>query len=251
MRIGGPIDRRSGAFVSNTVDWNSAKAIMSEIDGNQLHILDCCYAGEAARPHVEITTTSTTESAPESLQTCFTRALIEELRAATLPVAVVHLYSAITNKHEDYRLVYRPVFTAWTGKPLIVLQKPDRHTQAMMPKLTEDFPRVIFTCLEGDFSMINISAFEMWLSINVPVAVGDVYGVNLEGVSRAQSTMVLVSMPLAVWAILSEDQQLNFVAMARFRNLMLQWAQEGVTGLSIRPRGTEKFASSSRKQDDE
>ncbi|KAI1268332.1 hypothetical protein F5Y18DRAFT_374866 [Xylariaceae sp. FL1019] len=80
---------------------------------------------------------------------------------------------------------------------------------------TQDTPHVMISlALEGDQNL-NIDEWERWLA-NTP---GIAKYVQVQGVFKSHSTLLLLSLPVMIWDMLPDDMACDFIAFIRSNNL--------------------------------
>ncbi|KAF2859385.1 hypothetical protein K470DRAFT_277725 [Piedraia hortae CBS 480.64] len=69
LHIAGAVDTETGNFIGNSLSWRGRTKRIAKEGSDQVHILDCCYADNAATPNVEVlAATSATEFAGGALE---------------------------------------------------------------------------------------------------------------------------------------------------------------------------------------
>lgn len=85
----------------------------------------------------------------------------------------------------------------------------------------ENTPHVMISLALEDDQQLDINAWEQWLNAFPSMA----KYVQVQGVFKSHSTLMLVSLPVMVWDLLPEDPAISFVAFIRSNNLAMQRRQ--------------------------
>lgn len=228
-------------FLGPQFIWKNAVSLLSNINGDVLQILDCCYAAEAVDQfNCELLlATSATEEASADIETCFTNALLQTLTDINgSPYSVAEIYGHMMRYRHTLNLVYSPIYVPpEPGSSSIVLQKlgpppvPRPRLISSANKTVE--PKAIITAhLDASLTQDNVKELKKWLTKALP---SNIQGLEIEltGVFEAESTIVEFRVPIEIWACLREDPAYTYVGMARSGNKLLSWGQSGT--LAARP----------------
>lgn len=242
----GAIDNATGDLQGPRIKWNNYTQVLQDIPGDVLHILDCCYAGEAITlygPEV-LAATSATETAASESRTCFTTGLIKKLKELNgAPITVASLASELHRDRKHLKLEYAPTHAARTNHPSIILQKmhtpvPNLYSGKGKVKSSakNDTPRALITVhLDEDFNEKSIEALKKWLFTELPAAVSEIE-ITLQGSFKSGSSLLIFTVPLEVWSCLESHPAYGFVGIVQGNNQLLQSSgvQASVSNLSIR-----------------
>lgn len=123
-------------------------------------------------------------------------------------------------------IVLTPLLSKKTGKSL--------EKQPYRPRTS----KVLITVNVLDDSPTNLEEWKAWLSHYIP---SDVSDIQVEGVWKKGSSLVLLSLPVSIWDMLVDDPAYSFVGYVVSPNLLLQEnAPVPSLGLSLREREIRK-----------
>lgn len=208
-------------------------------------ILDCCFAGSAGRDNVDGTKELLAACGMEVVavdvsEYSFTRNLIDKLRSfGTRPFTVSELYERLMKSKR--RLKNTPQYVPLTGrdKPSIRIARleptlaitmaqesvlsPSQDTlspssstlssSSLTSSQSSSDPtrRVLLAVsLEGDSSVPQLESWKRWLLNDAPINIRSIE-VRIEDAYQSNSTLVFVSMPVALWCHLPDTNAYRFV----------------------------------------
>ena len=247
---------------SAQLDWTTIQPVLFNTPADVLLVLDCCYASSAtwrAGAHTvgsKETITACGPSSPASGvgERSFTSALISELKyqageLSALTVVALHGYLL----QQGHRLRFQPTYArshrnsrnSTSLNPIRGAASTGNNPVAKPPrKLSQPAIRVLLAVHiridpNVDFvdflsnSRRNLVGFlrnEQALPTSVTgVQVERVsHTIPVEGVYKSTSTLVLVSVPLAVWHLLPDHRACRFVSFVTGPNLLVYNTQETV-----------------------
>jgi hypothetical protein len=235
----GAVNPTTGGLLGNTLDWYSTQLASNSWECDVLQVMDCCFAAEAVTADAEVlAATSTVDIAAADVTTCFTKALITELRRASSEItSVATLHAEMMRNRQALKLQYSPIITERRGRPSIILQKlgGGGHRRHLQPKIAPDGPRILLTAhLEEPISKNDCEAIKKWLLSQVPTVVTGMQ-VTLEGAWKTQSSLLLFSVPIEVWTQIADHSAWSFVAVVNSTNGLLNTANPSQGVLSSRP----------------
>ncbi|KAI0408645.1 hypothetical protein F4802DRAFT_357852 [Xylaria palmicola] len=244
------------------LQWSAIQTLLERSVSDALILLDCCAgAASAAFPTGNsITETISASSwdaiAPNPGRYSFTSTLLEVLqdwKRKTFSVAMLHAELLARLKHprpERYngnRFETRttPVHFMMTANhkaPSIELcsipndmsapSLPSGSTSARNSFIegrahpediigsepNEDVPHVMISLALEDDQNLNVEDWERWLATIPALA----KYVQVQGVFKSHSTLLLLSLPVMVWDMLPDHHACNFIAFIRSNNLAIQ-----------------------------
>jgi hypothetical protein len=209
-------------------------------DADVLHILDCCYSAEGYDGSAEVlAATSMTEKASSSQSTCFTRALIRELRyvSSSRATTIAELYGCLMRNRIMHKLEYAPFYAQRTGKQSITLRRMGGASTTQSPVIAANDPRMIITAhVEQNISPNDVKNLKRWLLTQVPNNLRGLE-IKLEGVWKTTSSTLLLSLPVEIWTQLRDDPAYNYVGTVNSSNLLLEEASavQSPAPLALRP----------------
>ncbi|KAL8848263.1 MAG: hypothetical protein Q9221_006701 [Calogaya cf. arnoldii] len=238
-------DPRNKKTDSPTLNWSSLQHLLETAIPHVLIILDCCYTANAARDTSEGTT-------KELLTACgrenpitgvcdrsFTSALIEELQAFGRTYSTVAmLHSRLVTLR--WRLAYTPVYALlsehgghsidFAPQPLLAAAATDPPallesdaSDDMMDISSPDASITADTRLNlaisiADDASCDIAQWKKWLVSDCPWDVTKIE-VQVEGVYKSHSTMLISSLPIVVWDALPNRPAYRFIGFVKSGNL--------------------------------
>jgi hypothetical protein len=118
--------------------------------------------------------------------------------------------------------------------------------KGQMPTLPKDGSRILVTAhIEQALTEKDGNDIKKWLLTEVPGVVKDIY-LRLEGLWDSESTMLLFSIPIAVWTQLPNTTAWSYVGTVTSCNKLLQTNTTVANPLAIRPLpGTENAPAGS------
>jgi hypothetical protein len=221
------------------LSWNFVNALLANRDADVLQILDCCHSAEAYDGKTEfLAATSLTESAAVSSSTCFTSALIKELRrVSSHATTVAELHGRLMRGRSMHKLEYGPFYAQRNGKPSIALRRMGTTSTTQLPVIAPDDPRMVITAhVEQNISPNDVTNLKKWLLTQVPNNVRGLE-IKLEGLWKTTSSTLLLSLPVEIWTQLRDDPAYNYVETVNSPNLLLGEAPavQSPAPLALRP----------------
>jgi hypothetical protein len=204
-----------------------------------LHILDCCYSAEGYDGSAEVlAATSMTEKVSSSPSTCFTSALIKELRRVSChATTIAELHGRLMRGRSMHNLEYGPFYAQRNGRPSIALRRMGTTSNTQLPVIAPDDPRMVITAhVEQNISPNDVMNLKKWLLAQVPNNVRGLE-VKLEGVWKTTSSTLLLSLPVEIWTQLRDDPAYNYVGTVNSSNLLFGEASavQSPAPLALRP----------------
>jgi hypothetical protein len=202
--------------------------------GDVLYVFDTCFAASAAiydGPEV-LAAVSWGDVAAANLQTCFTRMLIDELKALDgAPCPVARIYSSIHRNAIANNLERGPVHIPKKGKESIVLAKmygpKQRKPESFIERKcridafdSSEYRVLITVNLQDNIHMLDIIEWERWLTTNIPSHILST-DITIEAHFQGSSSLLLVTLPIEVWTMLPADEEAyTFISFVK-SNLIL------------------------------
>ncbi|KAI1743999.1 hypothetical protein F4680DRAFT_408165 [Xylaria scruposa] len=249
------------------LQWSAIQTLLERSLSDTLILLDCCAgAASAAFPTGNsITETISASSwdaiAPNPGRYSFTSTLLEvlqEWKRKTFSVAMLHaeilarLKHPRPERHNGNRFEARttPVHFMMTANhkaPSIELCRihndilpsalPSASTlgytsfhegrasteDIIGSEPSESVPHVMISLALEDDQNLNVDDWERWLATIPALA----KYVQVQGVFKSHSTLLLVSLPVMVWDMLPDHPACNFIAFIRSNNLVTQKQRQG------------------------
>ena len=198
-------------------------------DGDVLVIMDTCCATAAAMGQGDIeylVARAFESSATDKIQRSFSRRLIDLLTDPScqeITVAQIHAKLVTMANQPATQLDYTPVHVATKEKPSITLCRLDKSTrEAIDVRKTDELADgkvLVYFSLRGESSTPGIEDWKPWLSSAIPEAVADV---KVEAVFNSSSSLCLMTLPIAVWDMLKDNEAFQFVAFVESNNLFCE-----------------------------
>ncbi|KAI2476779.1 hypothetical protein Ptr902_11763 [Pyrenophora tritici-repentis] len=210
LKLCGAMNAR-GTPSTPTLDWNMATSAMNSSECDVVHILDCCFAAEVCNGGVEILGASArNEPAEADPATCFTEALIEELRRlSSRPTTIVMLFSEIMVNRRAHGLLSTPFYNRKPGKESVILPTKCRQGKNKAPQIRSDSARILVTAHVDEILGVDVT---------------------LEGVWNSSSSIIMFSMPVCVWSQLNSfNGAFTYVGEVTSRNYLLEQSAQGRT----------------------
>ncbi|KAI0434113.1 hypothetical protein F5Y09DRAFT_5587 [Xylaria sp. FL1042] len=249
------------------LQWSAIQTLLERSLSDALILLDCCAgAASAAFPTgSSITETISASSwdaiAPNPGRYSFTSTLLEvlqEWKRKTFSVAMLHAEILARLKHprperrngnhiEARTTPVHFMMTANHKAPSIELCRiPDDTLPPSLPSVStsgrnsfiegrasteeiigsqpnESVPHVMVSLALEDDQNLNIEDWERWLA-SIPALAKYV---QVQGVFKSHSTLLLLSLPVMVWDMLPDHHACNFIAFIRSNNLVTQRQVQG------------------------
>ncbi|TRX90763.1 hypothetical protein FHL15_008342 [Xylaria flabelliformis] len=249
------------------LQWSAIQTLLERSLSDTLILLDCCAgAASAAFPTGNsITETISASSwdaiAPNPGRYSFTSTLLEvlqEWKRKTFSVAMLHaeilarLKHPRPERHNGNRFEARttPVHFMMTANHKAPSIELCRISDDILPTAfpsastsghnsfhegrasTEDIigsepnesvPHVMISLALEDDQNLNIDDWERWLATIPALA----KYVQVQGVFKSHSTLLLVSLPVMIWDMLPDHPACNFIAFIRSNNLITQKQRQG------------------------
>ncbi|KAL8647832.1 MAG: hypothetical protein Q9226_006266 [Calogaya cf. arnoldii] len=229
---------------SPTLNWSSLQHLLETAIPHVLIILDCCYAANAARDTSEGTTKELLAACGRENPTTgvsdrsFTSALIEELQAfGSTHFTVAMLHSRLVTIR--WRLKYTPVYALLSehgGHSIDLAPQPLLAAAADPPALlgsdmsddmmdisspdasTATDTRVLLAISITNDASCDIAQWKKWLVSDCPWDVTKIE-VQVEGVYKSHSTMLIMSIPIIAWDSLPNRSAYRFIGFVKSGNL--------------------------------
>ncbi|KAI0603979.1 hypothetical protein TUN205_11773 [Pyrenophora tritici-repentis] len=231
LKLCGAMNAR-GTPSTPTLDWNMATSAMNSSECDVVHILDCCFAAEVCNGGVEILGASArNEPAEADPATCFTEALIEELRRlSSRPTTIVMLFSEIMVNRRAHGLLSIPFYNRKPGKESVILPTKGRQGKNKAPQIRPDSACILVTAhVDESVARGNVSDLKNWLTTMLLASVLGV-DITLEGVWNSSSSIIMFSMPVCVWSQLNSfNGAFTYVGEVTSRNYLLEQSAQGRT----------------------
>jgi hypothetical protein len=226
-----------GAAFSPSVDWTVLQDRVMNAKGDVLFILDCCYAASMVhKSHTGgrelLLASGKTDRA--SNQNTFTKALIREIKELQgQPCTVKMLHHLLLEHQSQHNLDPSPLFDCMSetqsGIVLASLEKDSATTslalkQSTIKSLSNPQCRVLISLSLTNLEKKPIS--EVWLEWFKKYAPPEIAGVDIallvtpEAAYEANSSLLLVTMPTALWNTLPHHPAICFVSEVRSNNLL-------------------------------
>jgi hypothetical protein len=205
--------------------------LLKSSEGDVLEIMDCCFASEAASPYAEVlavtsagnvAVTSAGSVADSYASTYFLKALNEELQRASSGITTMAgIHAELIINRRNHNLQYTPVLVARPNRQSITLQKLGRKGKSVyrQPTTIANGPRILVTAqVEKNIQKKDCEDIE-WSLSKIPEAVKGITDVKLEGAWPGDSTLLLFSLPIAVWTQLPNNPAWNYVGVVNSSNI--------------------------------
>lgn len=230
---------------SPTLNWSELQPMLKRASCDVFIVLDCCFAGSAGRDNVDGTKELLAACGMEVIaedvsEYSFTRNLIDKLRSfGTRPFTVSELYERLMKAKR--RLKNTPQYVPLTGrdKPSIRIARLEptlpittARESVLSPSQDSLSPsssalssssltssqsssdparRVLLAVsLEGDSLVPQLESWKRWLLNDAPINIRSIE-VRIEDAYQSNSTLMFVSMPVALWCHLSDTNAYRFV----------------------------------------
>jgi hypothetical protein len=82
--------------------------------------------------------------------------------------------------------------------------------------------------LRGKATIPDVKDWEAWLSRTIPKQVADI---KVEVVFVSNSSLCLITVPIATWSMFQEEKAFNFVAYVESNNILKESGDSSYTGL--------------------
>jgi hypothetical protein len=223
---------------------------VEEFEGDMLVIFDCCYAAAVVEYGSAecLAATSSTEVAALEASKSLLSMLCRELRLAQgCPMTIAKLYARIVRTmHHAFK--FTPVLVPHKTKDSIVLARLGpfkQNTKFHSPPREEagDTRVLISAHIKGTLTKNQVDEFKRWIGTNIPPAIESV-AIKVEGVFDTTSSIMLLSLPVDVWAMVRR-QGLQFVALTMSGNKLLFPPPAVLSPVPIRGRENVNMGSAS------
>jgi hypothetical protein len=215
-----------GRIEEPRLNWANATSGLGMEDSDVLQILDCCGAAEVVTtlgPET-LAATAGTEAAAADPSVSFTNALKSQLILNNgAPTTIAQLFASLVKNRTVFELEYTPFYCPHSSKHSILLSKVGSGSTVLSKteKAKADALRIVIKAhLVKSLTPRDIDQFKKWLLTNVPASVTGLE-VQVEGYFEAGSGVILLSVPIEVWACLEENPAFGFVAWVQSANLLL------------------------------
>ncbi|KAE8842666.1 hypothetical protein HRS9139_01963 [Pyrenophora teres f. teres] len=220
----------NGLSLTKALNWNIATSALDSSECDVVHILDCCYAAEACNSNAEILCASARgEETTKSLTTCFTLALITELRRLSSgPVTMGMVFSEIMLNRRSHGLLSTPFYHKKAQKDSVILPTKGRHGKNKAPQTGPNSARILVTAhVDESLARGNAEELKAWLTTMLPASVLGI-DITLEGVWKSNSSIVMLSLPACVWSQLNHlNGAFTYIGEVTSRNHLLGWSAQG------------------------
>jgi hypothetical protein len=221
-RFSGAVNN-TGALEGATANWTSSTSSLQVVEADVLHILDCCYAAQASKGFAEVlAATSATELAGSDIDTSFTKALINELKAASSHiVTAAQIHGRLMRGMKPNGLQYTPYHAARDGWASCKLRRMEDTVQSKDKGKAGDDKRIL-----------------VGVTVNESLQPTDVKGMDIElsGLWDTTSTFLTFTVPIEVWTQLPADSAWIYIATVNSGNKMLRLAAAQASTLADRTR---------------
>ena len=250
---------------SPKLNWSSLQPTLLRAPCDVLILLDCCYAGAAARHNMIGTNELLAACVREerAIGVCpisFTEMVMRKIRSfGRQPFTVADLYQRLLKDRK--RLIRTPQhhsFSSRDGRKLtlkprqIAMTKGDQGSRidpsvlssssasnsrsSNSPSRAEsssstilpslEYPRILLAIsLRSDAVIPDIESCTRWLAVEAPLEILKV-DVRIESAYGAHSTLIFVSMPVQVWTYLPKVRAYRFIDFICSDNLLAQAKSE-------------------------
>ena len=208
------------------INWLQIRMIPDSADGDTLYIFDCCFAATSAVRNMETeylaasaSELSTTSHKNNRLTYRFLE-LLKRYHHTPMTVASYHSFLLAEMDQPTRRPDRTPVYVPSFSREAIVLEPmaPRNTTLQLLQSYNVCPAKVLVTIhLEGLAAIPTVDDFEKYLVSRVPQQIADI---RVEAVFKAESQLLLVTLPAALWDLLREDENINFVAHVMSTNLL-------------------------------
>jgi hypothetical protein len=210
------------------IDFHRSMAYTLNLsEGDVLYVVDACYSCSIAVENTRETLAASaiemrSDARTKGLQS-FTQAFCQTIRADPSPATVAQIHARLLSQWQDgdkdNYLQTTPVHKAAASfdKPSIILA-PSYCPPATVKSDQSDTPQVIITAkLDGKIPL-NLAEWKNWLQRQIPTNVAKL---DIEGVFKASSYLVMLRLPVAIWDMLPDHDAYSFVGYVRSSNLMI------------------------------
>jgi len=199
-------------------------------EGDVLYIIDACYSCSVAVANSRETLAAsaiemTSDSRAEGLQS-FTQAFCQTILADPSPATVAQIHARLISQWQDEskgnHLQTTPVHKAAASfdTPSIILAPPNIPREALKPDQS-DTAKVLITVKLDDTIPPNLAEWRNWLRRQIPTNVAKIE-VEVEGVFEANSKVILLRLPVAMWDMLPDHDAYSFVGYVGSSNLLIK-----------------------------
>ena len=235
---------------SAIVHWSGHQNILEDAESDVLILLDCC----AAASSISVTNSGVTEviaaCGPETWspgvgEHAFTKTLINELQycGGNHHLSVTSLHQKVLARIKSWKPTYSnngdseprktPIHTILSGKgkprsidlvpssieaPSIVDEKPSDANQSSIDQVRPDdnscYPKVLISLSLEEDPMPN--TIEWMQSVPALTKYAHVHGIY----NQSGSTLVILSLPVAIWDLLPKDPAVAFIGFTDSENLL-------------------------------
>ena len=207
-------------------------------EGDVLYIIDACYSCSIAVGNPRETLAASaiemmSDARAKGLQT-FTQALCQTIRADPRPATVAQIHARLLSQWQDEsegnHLQTTPVHKAAADpyKPSIILAPSNAPTAILRPDRS-DTAKVLITAKLDDRVPFTLAEWRNWLQRQIPASMAEI---EVEGVFKGNSKVVLLRLPVAIWDMLPDHDAYSFVDYVQSSNLVVK---ELETALSAVP----------------
>jgi hypothetical protein len=236
-RFSGAVNN-TGALEGATANWTSSTSSLQVVEADVLHILDCCYVAQASKGFAEVlAATSATELAGSDIDTSFTKALINELKAASSHiVTAAQIHGRLMRGMKPNGLQYTPYHAARDGWASCKLRRMEDTVQSKDKGKAGDDKRILVgVTVNESLQPADVEKIKNWLLTGVPDVVKGM-DIELSGLWDTTSTFLTFTVPIEVWTQLPADSAWIYIATVSSGNNMLRLAAAQASTLTDRTR---------------
>jgi hypothetical protein len=206
--------------------WIASLLGLSE--GDVLYIIDACYSCSIAVNNPRETLAASaiemmSDARAKGLQS-FAQAFCQTIRADPSPATVAQIHARLLSQWQDEskgnHLQTTPVHKAAASfdKPSIILA-PLNILPATLKPDQSDTAKVLITVKLDDRVPLNLAEWRNWLQRQIPTSVAEI---EVEGVFKGNSKVVLLRLPVAIWDMLPDHDAYIFVDYVQSSNLVVK-----------------------------
>ncbi|PWY70602.1 hypothetical protein BO83DRAFT_447272 [Aspergillus eucalypticola CBS 122712] len=212
-----------GAITGPSLNIKSALYACENMEGDSLYIFDCCSACSVALwdgPEA-IAACGWGQTSSANVNFCLTRVLLDTLIDNDgAPITVASLFSRLYRNASQNQVGACPVHIPRCGHPSITL-KP--LTRLFRPSFHSRCSERILLSIEvnDNANERDVKAWEAWLLRGIP---NDVLSIDIkvEGSFHSHSTVVLLTVPIEVWTMLTDHPGYKFISLVTSNNGLLK-----------------------------
>jgi hypothetical protein len=206
-------------------------------EGDVLYIIDACYSCSIAVVNSRETLAAsaiemTSDARTKGLQS-FTQAFCQTIRADPSPATVAQIHARLLSQWQDgskgNHLQTNPVHKAAASfdTPSIILAPSNVLPPTLKPDQS-DTAKVLIKVKLDDRIPPNLAEWRNWLRRQIPTNVAKI---EIEGVFEANSTVVLLRLPVAIWDMMPDHDAYSFVDYVRSSNLVVKQLETALSAV--------------------